>query len=150
IPPLLKIWLNRILKSGMQQAVFSSSYLNKWRGNYWDNWPGLIPKPIKGNIGKNQRIPWRNFDLFPKIKPITIESQSDSEKERQSLVKSTEIENKLLEILTKNLDDSNEEKYGLPMFGINLLDYISENGTVPYNINNWLQDLQKMTIDLRD
>jgi parallel beta-helix repeat protein len=148
LPTLMKILIKTRLKSQLHEATFSGSYLNKWRGNYWDSWPGVIPKPIKGTIGKNGRIPWRNFDLFPKIKPIVIEKQSYSEKDCQSLVRSNEIEDRLLETLLKDSETNNEETYNLPAFGINLLDYIDENDTTSYNMNDWLEDWQEITIDL--
>jgi parallel beta-helix repeat protein len=53
---------------------------NNWFSNYWDNWIGLIPKPILGDIQVNRPkphgdlfIPWINFDWHPARKPYNIE-----------------------------------------------------------------------------
>ena len=50
-----------------QQATFYNSFLNKWRGNYWNDWNKIRPRPIWGKIN---RLPWMNFDLFPRQKFI--------------------------------------------------------------------------------
>jgi parallel beta-helix repeat protein len=47
-----------------EQAYFSNSILNRWRGNYWSDWERLLPRLIKGKI-IHGTIPWRNIDWFP-------------------------------------------------------------------------------------
>jgi len=51
-------------------ATFTTSFLNRWDHNYWDNWVGIIiegweifPKVILGRL--IPPIPWLNFDLRP-------------------------------------------------------------------------------------
>jgi len=51
--------------------------LNKWDGNYWDNWNIPAPKPIFGyaiiefgRYGFGIRFPWINFDMHPSMKPL--------------------------------------------------------------------------------
>ena len=58
--------------SNEKHVDLSNSFSNIWLGNYWDNWPGLIPKPIFGRIGIFGFIPWLNFDWFPAKKPYDI------------------------------------------------------------------------------
>ena len=50
---------------------------NKWFRNYWDNWIGIGPKILKGEmftewVGQ-KLIPWINFDWIPAYKPFTIQ-----------------------------------------------------------------------------
>jgi len=54
------------------QAFFFQSFFNKWYNNYWDDWQRIIPKAIKGKLGKNGLIPWRNFDWLPARDPYDI------------------------------------------------------------------------------
>ena len=51
-------------------AFFRNSYLNRWRGNYWDDWIGLKIKLLKW---KPKRIPGRMFDFFPNLAPSIFE-----------------------------------------------------------------------------
>ena len=58
-------------------ATFTTSFLNRWDHNYWDNWVGIIiegweifPKVILGRlIGP---IPWLNFDWNPLLEPFLV------------------------------------------------------------------------------
>ena len=50
------------------QAYFNNAYFTKWRRNFWDDWPRLLPKIIRGHIGK-RGIPWLNIDWLPKRNP---------------------------------------------------------------------------------
>jgi len=43
---------------------------NRWMMNYWDDWIGIGPKIIKGNI--LYFIPWYNFDWRPAREPYDI------------------------------------------------------------------------------
>jgi parallel beta-helix repeat protein len=50
---------------------------NKWFRNYWDNWIGIGPKILKGEmftewVGQ-KLIPWINFDWIPAYKPFIIQ-----------------------------------------------------------------------------
>ena len=51
-----------------KHATFIDSYLNKWRRNYWDDHEKILPKIIKGKIGKNE-ITWLNFDWLASKNP---------------------------------------------------------------------------------
>jgi nitrous oxidase accessory protein len=58
-------------------AIFKYSNGNLWRGNYWDDCRGFLPKPIKGKIKidiiiKKIEIPWLNFDWNPVKEPYDI------------------------------------------------------------------------------
>jgi parallel beta-helix repeat protein len=49
---------------------------NDWMNNYWDNWIGIGPKVLKGQmytewVGQ-KLVPWINFDWFPARNPYTI------------------------------------------------------------------------------
>jgi parallel beta-helix repeat protein len=45
-------------------------YHNWWFRNYWSDWPGLIPRPIRGVIGSGILLyPWVIFDWFPRVEP---------------------------------------------------------------------------------
>jgi len=78
-----KIKYNNFIKNGgsdvktprifYSPAFFLQSFLNHWGKNYWDDWQhSLIPRPIKGKLGKNMMIPWRNFDWHPAKEPYDI------------------------------------------------------------------------------
>jgi len=57
-------------------ASFSESLCNFWFRNYWDDWPGIIPRPIKGDIYLgfiNEYVPWYTFDWYPALKPHDID-----------------------------------------------------------------------------
>ena len=58
--------------SNEKHVDLSNSFSNIWLGNYWDNWPGLIPKPIFGRIGIFGFIPWLNFDWHPAKQPYDM------------------------------------------------------------------------------
>jgi parallel beta-helix repeat protein len=59
---------NKINKNNLinndYQAYFMNSFFNKWRRNYWSDWPRLLPKRIKGEFNF-RGIPWSNFDWLP-------------------------------------------------------------------------------------
>lgn len=50
------------------QAYFEYSFLNKWRGNHWDDWQRILPRIIKGKL-HTTNIPWINIDWIPSKKP---------------------------------------------------------------------------------
>ena len=56
------------------QAYFQSDLLdlNRWLGNYWDNWIPLFPKPILGGINYGMII-WFKFDWHPAKEPYDIQ-----------------------------------------------------------------------------
>ena len=54
-----------------KHATFIDSYLNKWKRNYWDDHKNILPKIIRGKVGKNE-ITWLNFDWRPAIKQYNI------------------------------------------------------------------------------
>jgi parallel beta-helix repeat protein len=56
------------------QAYFQSDLLdlNRWSGNYWDNWIPLFPKPILGGINYGMII-WFKFDWHPAKEPYDID-----------------------------------------------------------------------------
>ena len=57
-------------------ASFSESLCNFWFRNYWDDWSGIIPRPIRGNIYLgfiNEYVPWFNFDWHPAREPYDID-----------------------------------------------------------------------------
>jgi len=76
----LQFFLKRLLS---QHATFCSSFLNHWKGNYWDDWSSAFPKPIKGTIERSTMsifygvipipsppiIPLWNFDWHPLKEP---------------------------------------------------------------------------------
>jgi parallel beta-helix repeat protein len=51
---------------------------NWWTGNYWDDWPLLIPRPIFGRLWVEwigpwgSKVSWVNFDWCPAQKPYNI------------------------------------------------------------------------------
>lgn len=49
-------------KSNTHHATFEGCFHNWWTRNYWDDWFGWIPRPIRGET-------WINFDWFPRIIP---------------------------------------------------------------------------------
>jgi parallel beta-helix repeat protein len=55
------------------QAYFKHSFFNNWKQNYWDNWDGIGPQPIDGEIffldGLIIVKGWLNFDLRPAKQP---------------------------------------------------------------------------------
>ena len=51
-------------------AYFRNSWLNKWEGNYWDNWIGLKREALRF-IPK--RIPGKIFDMWPDLNPPIFE-----------------------------------------------------------------------------
>ena len=60
----------------LEDVYFYNSFLNTWFRNYWSNWIGLLPKPLKGCIYTdfdiNLHIPVINFDWHPARKPYDI------------------------------------------------------------------------------
>jgi len=56
-------------------ATFYNSFFNRWSRNYWDDWWGLLPRPIIGKIIVATMIcnitiaPLLAFDWLPTIKP---------------------------------------------------------------------------------
>jgi len=58
---------NNFIKN-QKHAAFTDSHLNKWRRNHWDDHEKMLPKIIKGKIGKNE-ITWLNFDWLPSKNP---------------------------------------------------------------------------------
>ncbi len=69
------IYSNKNLISGNNfinnqiHATFIDSHLNKWRRNYWSGHEKIMPKIIKGTIGKNE-VTWVNFDWLTSKKLI--------------------------------------------------------------------------------
>ena len=71
---------NNFIKNDIQ-AIFKYTpeiphlrpFSNHWNRNYWDNWPGLIPKPVFGLIEveahPRKAFPWFNFDWHPAEEP---------------------------------------------------------------------------------
>lgn len=62
-------------------ASFTTSFLNIWDHNYWDNWVGIIiegwqifPKLILGRL--IPPIPWLNFDFRPLSEPFPVQPSS--------------------------------------------------------------------------
>ena len=80
---LVRFILKRLFS---QHATFSSSFLNHWDGNYWDDWSSVFPKLIKGTIERSAMsifygvipipsppiIPLWNFDWHPAQEPYDI------------------------------------------------------------------------------
>jgi len=50
------------------QAYIYNAFSNKWKSNYWNDWPRFLPKTIRGHIG-HRMIPYVNFDWRPKRNP---------------------------------------------------------------------------------
>ena len=69
------IILENNFKSNKCQAVFYNAFLNHWFRNYWDDWPGIIPRPIKGWFFLTfvRYYPWINFDWHPAREPYDID-----------------------------------------------------------------------------
>jgi len=71
---------NFIDNDGFLQATFVLSFLNHWRGNYWDDWNVILPRPIIGMVAIPVVVvyppyipfPWINFDWQPAMKPYDI------------------------------------------------------------------------------
>ena len=64
---------NNFVNSESIHAHTVNSYLNFWFHNYWDNWPGLIPKPILSEIVIVTRFYyWVQFDWHPACEPFDI------------------------------------------------------------------------------
>lgn len=67
------LWYSRLnyiiknnFKANIDHASFLNSFFNLWCCNYWDDWPGIIPRPIFGTrIGIIIPTPWITFDIFP-------------------------------------------------------------------------------------
>ena len=59
---------NNFVNNSVQAYVYNA-FLTRWKNNYWDNWPRILPKTIKGHIG-HKKIPYVNFDWFPKRNPL--------------------------------------------------------------------------------
>jgi len=51
-----------------QQAYFNQAHFTTWKRNYWDDWPHVLPKIIRGHIGQKGII-WINLDWLPKRDP---------------------------------------------------------------------------------
>jgi len=76
------IFKNNNFIGNTRHVYFGTSWLNKWNGNYWDNWIGLkinlpifqkFPKIIIGWRGFNNFIPFYfNFDWNPAQEPYDI------------------------------------------------------------------------------
>ena len=68
-----KFYENNLLGFGDHQVVLKGwSFLNKWRGNYWDNQIiHFLPKIVLGRFGILP-IPWFNVDWHPARKPYDI------------------------------------------------------------------------------
>ena len=60
---------NNFLENNIH-AIFYNSYFNSWKGNYWDDWTLLFPKPIYGTAF--YWIPLINFDWHPAKEPYDI------------------------------------------------------------------------------
>jgi parallel beta-helix repeat protein len=59
------------------QAFFNNSPFTLWYKNFWDDWPGIIPRPIYGDMllerFDDEFVHWIQFDWFPALKPYDIE-----------------------------------------------------------------------------
>ena len=61
-----------------KNAIFRTSFIIRWNGNYWDDWDRSTPRPIIGQIGifKNpiikNPVPWIDFDWHPVAEPYDI------------------------------------------------------------------------------
>ena len=57
------------------QAYYKNSHFNLWFNNYWNDWPGAIPRPIYGTIYLerfDKEIEWLQFDWRPAKEPYDI------------------------------------------------------------------------------
>lgn len=66
---------NRIMENDFIQndvhAGFDNAVFTRWRGNYWDDWPHIRARMIRGVIGGHQ-LPWVDFDWHPSKKPVLL------------------------------------------------------------------------------
>jgi parallel beta-helix repeat protein len=74
-----KITCNNFIENGFRNAILRTSFFNRWKKNYWDDWIGLefnllkwLPKRIPyGVFGYRLRC---NYDWRPAREPYDIES----------------------------------------------------------------------------
>jgi parallel beta-helix repeat protein len=52
-------------------AYIYNSFRTKWKKNYWDDKPRILPKIIRGHIG-HRKIPYVNFDWRPRRNPYDL------------------------------------------------------------------------------
>ena len=60
---------NNFIDSGFYHAHFDNSFLNRWLGNYWDDWHSILPRPIHGEMKIRHTTNWLNFDWYPAKEP---------------------------------------------------------------------------------
>ena len=54
-----------------EHAYIYNAFLSKWRRNYFDDRPLILPKIIKGHIG-HRKIPYLNIDWFSRRRPYEL------------------------------------------------------------------------------